>query len=170
MTDREIQRRKLTGTLFSGTVTAGMLSVMGHGGERFVHAGDPDARKNLELDVTRFQVECSSKFYNAPSYVTIPASSSRTSGKNLTDLQKARKMYKNKSLFILLSFSSVKDQSRSFLVEKCCTLRTFAVEIGFETPSWKFWRAFALVISVAYAVLFRHVVASLVQFPVAVLG
>ena len=79
MSDQEIQRRQLTGTLYSGTVTAGMLAtMMGRGGEKFINAGD---LKNLDLDSTRFKVECSSKFYNAPSQIILPTNRTGGNGK-----------------------------------------------------------------------------------------
>jgi len=84
MSERELQRRKLTGTLASCTVTAS-VAALGLGGDKFLHPGDTNTKKDLEKAVTAFQTELSSKFFQASSQVIIPASISRKSGK-LTSL------------------------------------------------------------------------------------
>jgi len=82
MSERELQRRKLTGTLASCTVTAS-VAALGLGGDKFQHPGDTNTKRDLEKAVTAFQTELSSKFFQAPSQVIIPASSSRKSSKCL---------------------------------------------------------------------------------------
>lgn len=80
MSERELQRRKLTGTLASCTVTAS-VAALGLGGDTFLHPGDTYIKRALEKEVTEFHTELSSKFFQAPSHVIIPASMNRKSGK-----------------------------------------------------------------------------------------
>ena len=80
MSERELQRRKLTGTLASCTVTASMAA-LGLGGDTFMHAGDTSTKRVLEKEVTEFHTELSSKFFQAPAQVMIPANINRKSGK-----------------------------------------------------------------------------------------
>ena len=80
MSERELQRRKLTGTLASCTVTAS-VAALGLGGDKFLHPGDTKAKSSLEKAVSEFHTELSSKFFQAPSQVIIPASVNRKSGK-----------------------------------------------------------------------------------------
>lgn len=79
MSERELQRRKLTGTLTSCTVTAS-VAALGLGGDIFMHAGDTNTKRVLEKEVTEFNTELSSKFFQAPSQVIIPANISSKSG------------------------------------------------------------------------------------------
>jgi len=72
MSERELQRRKLTGTLASCTVTAS-VAALGLGGDKFLHPGDTNTKRDLGKAVTEFQTELSSKFFQAPSQVIIPA-------------------------------------------------------------------------------------------------
>lgn len=85
MSERELQRRKLTGTLASCTVTAS-VAALGLGGDTFLHAGDTSTKRALEAEVTEFHTELSSKFFQAPSQVIIPASINRKSGKLILDV------------------------------------------------------------------------------------
>ena len=80
MSQRELERRQLTGTLTSSTVTAS-VAAMGLGGETFVHAGDASTRRALDLGATKFQVESSSKYYQVPSHIVVPVSTTRKNGK-----------------------------------------------------------------------------------------
>ena len=80
MSERELQRRKLTGTLTSCSVTAS-VAALGLGGDTFLHAGDPGTKEAFEKEVTEFHTELSSKFFLAASKVTIPASISNKNGK-----------------------------------------------------------------------------------------
>lgn len=79
MSERELQRRKLTGTLASCTVTAS-VAALGLGGDRFVHAADSSTRESLEKEVTEFYTELSSKFFQAPTQIIIPTSANRKNG------------------------------------------------------------------------------------------
>lgn len=79
MSEREYQRRKLTGTLTSCTVTAS-VAALGLGGDTFMHAGDTKTKRVLEKEVTEFHTELSSKFFQAPAQVIIPTSVNRKSG------------------------------------------------------------------------------------------
>lgn len=81
MSERELQRRKLTGTLTSCSVTAS-VAALGLGGDTFHHAGDPCKKEAFEKEVTEFHTELSSKFFLAASKVTIPASISNNNGRN----------------------------------------------------------------------------------------
>ncbi|XP_048577373.1 cilia- and flagella-associated protein 47-like isoform X2 [Nematostella vectensis] len=96
MSDREFQRRQLTGTLSSSTVTARVAS-MGLGGDMFLHAADPSIKKSLDLALTRFNVETSSKYFKTPSYVSIP-----TGADNSMDL--SRKRTSNNTVMIPVTF------------------------------------------------------------------
>lgn len=75
----------LTGTLTSCTVTAS-VAALGLGGEKFLHPADPKTKRTLEKEVTEFHTELSSKFFQAPSKVIIPASVNKKSGKLTTQL------------------------------------------------------------------------------------
>ena len=86
MSEREYQRRKLTGTLTSCTVTAS-VAALGLGGDTFMHAGDTKTKRVLEKEVTEFHTELSSKFFQAPAQVIIPASVNRKSSKFNSGLQ-----------------------------------------------------------------------------------
>jgi hypothetical protein len=79
MSERELQRRQLTGTLSSSTATA-RVAAIGLGDEKFIHASDPAIKCSLELIQTKFRVETSSKYYKAPTYMTIPASNESLAG------------------------------------------------------------------------------------------
>ena len=79
MSERELQRRKLTGTLASCTVTAS-VAALGLGGDRFVHAADSSTRESLEKEVTEFYTELSSKFFQAPTQIIIPTNANRKNG------------------------------------------------------------------------------------------
>ena len=46
-----------------------------------MHAGDTSTKRVLEKEVTEFHTELSSKFFQAPVQVIIPASINRKSGK-----------------------------------------------------------------------------------------
>lgn len=89
MSERELQRRELTGTLASCTVTAS-VAALGLGGDKFLHPGDTNTKKDLEKAVTAFQTELSSKFFQAPSQVIIPASISRKSVEPISAAVKSR--------------------------------------------------------------------------------
>ena len=80
MSERELQRRKLTGTLASCTVTAS-VTALGLGGDKFLHPGDTNTKRDFEKAVTTFQTELSSKFFQTPSQIIIPASISGKNGK-----------------------------------------------------------------------------------------
>lgn len=80
MSERELQRRKLTGTLASCTVTAS-VAALGLGGDRFVHAADTSTRESLEKEVNEFYTELSSKFFQAPTQIIIPTNANRKSGR-----------------------------------------------------------------------------------------
>lgn len=84
MSERELQRRKLTGTLASCTVTAS-VAALGLGGDKFLHPGDANTKRDLGKAVTEFQTELSSKFFQAPSQVIIPATINKKTG-SLTSL------------------------------------------------------------------------------------
>lgn len=73
MSEREFQRRMMTGTLTSCSVTAS-VAALGLGGFKFLHPGDPKMKRALEREVTEFHTEVSSKYFQAPSKVIIPAS------------------------------------------------------------------------------------------------
>ena len=80
MSEKELQRRKLTGTLASCTVTAS-VTALGLGGDKFLHPGDTNTKRDFEKAITEFQTELSSKFFQAPSQLIIPASNSGKNGK-----------------------------------------------------------------------------------------
>lgn len=82
MSEREFQRRMMTGTLTSCSVTAS-VAALGLGGFKFLHPGDPKMKRALEREVTEFHTEVSSKYFQAPSKVIIPASIDKKSGKLL---------------------------------------------------------------------------------------
>ncbi|PFX34680.1 Calponin-likey domain-containing protein 2 [Stylophora pistillata] len=73
MSEQEFQRRMLTGTLTSCSVTAS-VAALGLGGDKFLHPGDSKMKKALEREITEFHTELSSKYFQAPSKVIIPAS------------------------------------------------------------------------------------------------
>ena len=72
MSDSEFQRRKLTGTLASCSVTASVAALSLAGGDKFLHPADASTRKALEQEVTEFRTELSSKYFQASPQVTIP--------------------------------------------------------------------------------------------------
>lgn len=82
MSEQEFQRRMLTGTLTSCSVTAS-VAALGLGGDKFLHPGDSKMKKVLEREVTEFHTELSSKYFQAPSKVIIPASIDKKSGELL---------------------------------------------------------------------------------------
>ena len=59
------------------------VAALGLGGFRFLHPGDPKMKRVLEREVTEFHTEVSSKYFQAPSKVIIPASIDKKSGKLL---------------------------------------------------------------------------------------
>lgn len=125
MSERELQRRKLTGTLASCSVTAS-VAALGLGGDKFLHPGDTNTKTDLEKAVTEFQTELSSKFFQAPSQVIIPASISRKSGK-LTSSRASSLCWKLITLsysWILLITHMIRDWSalHSFLLTLLASL------------------------------------------------